>query len=98
MTPKKLSANPNKTEYLQLNPNNVNPPLNTINLGSNIISPSDFVKNLCIIFQTDIFLDKHVAFIVKSYFLQLCDFRRIRLFTSKTAAITLVNICVHSRI
>ena len=42
----KLSVNPNKTEYLLFNPNNVNPPVNTINLDSNIISPSNSAKTL----------------------------------------------------
>ena len=44
------------------------------------------------------YLDKHVSFIVKSCFLQLCDFRRIRPFISKTAAITLANAIVHFRL
>ena len=98
ITSNKLSVNPNKTGYLQFNPNNVNTTVNTINLGSNIISSSDYIKNLGIIFQTDIFLDKYTSFIVKLCFLQLHDFRRIRLFTSKTAAITLANVLVHSRL
>ena len=41
-------------------------------------------------------LDKHISSIVKSCFRQLRDFRRIRLFISKTAAITLANAFVHS--
>ena len=46
MTSNKLSVNPNKTENLLFNPSNINPPGNTINLGSNIISPSDSAKFL----------------------------------------------------
>ena len=64
MISNKLSVNPSKTEYLQFNPNNANPPLNTINLDSNIISLSDNAKNLAVIFQTDMSLDKHVSSIV----------------------------------
>ena len=52
-------------------------------------------KNLGVILQTDMFLDKHVSYIVKSCFLQLHDFRRIRSFISKTAAIALANVLVH---
>ena len=42
----KLSINPNKTEYLLFNPNNVNLPVNIINLSSNTVSPRDSAKNL----------------------------------------------------
>ena len=96
MTSNKISVNPNKTEYLLFHSNNVNPPVNTINLDSNIIFPSDSVKNLGIIFLTDMSLDKHVSSIFKSCFLQLRGFRRIHPFISKTAAITLANAFVHS--
>ena len=57
----KLSVIPNKTEYLLFNPNNVNLPVNIINLGSNIISPSDSTKNLGVIFQIDMSMDKHIS-------------------------------------
>ena len=46
MTSNKLPANPNKTEYLLFNQSNIYPPVNTNNLDSNIISPSDSAKNL----------------------------------------------------
>ena len=97
MTLNKLSVNPNKTEYLLFNPSNINPPVYTINLDSNIISPSDSAKNLGVIFQTDMSPDKHVSSIVKSCFLQLRDFRRIHPFISITAAKMLANAFVHSR-
>ena len=57
MISNKLSVNPNKTEYLLFNPSNKNPPVNTISLDLNIISPSDSAKNLGVIFQTHISLD-----------------------------------------
>ena len=94
----KLSVNPNKTEYLLFNPSNINPPINIINLDSNIISRSDSATNLGVLFQTGMSLDKHFSSIVKSRFLQLRDFRRIRPFISKTSAITLANAFVHSRL
>ena len=43
-------------------------------------------------------MDKHISSIIKSCFIQLRDFRRIRPFISKTAAITLANAFVHSRL
>ena len=98
MTSNKLTVNPKKTKYLLFNLRNINPPVNTSNFDSNIISLSDSSKNLGVIFQTDMSLDKHVSSIVKSCFFQLRDFQHIRLFISKTAAITLANAFVHSRL
>ena len=98
MISNELSVNPNKTEYLLFNPSNINPPVNTINLDSNIISPSDSAKNLGVIFLTDMSLDKHVSSIVKSCFLQLRDFQRIRPFISKTAALMLAYAFVYSHL
>ena len=51
MISNKLSVNTNITEYLLFNPNNVNLPVNIINLGSNTISPIDSAKNLGVIFR-----------------------------------------------
>ena len=53
MTSSKLSVNLNKTEYLLFNPSKINPSVNTTNLDSNIITPSDSAKNLIVIIQTD---------------------------------------------
>ena len=92
MTSNKLSVNPNKTEYLLFNPNNVKFLVNIINLGSNTVSPRDSAKNLGVIFQTHISMDKYILFIIKSCFLQLHDFHHIRPFISKTGAITLANV------
>ena len=43
-------------------------------------------------------MDKHISSIVKSCFLQLRDFPRNHSLISKTAAITLTNAFVHSRL
>ena len=42
-------------------------------------------------------LDNQISSNIKSCFMQLRDFRRIRLLISKTAAITLANLFIHSR-
>ena len=47
-------------------------------------------------FHTNMSMDKHISSIIKSCFLQLHDFHRIRPFISKTAAITLANAFVYS--
>ena len=69
MISNKLPVIPNKTEYLLFNPNNVNLPVNIIDLGCNTISPSDSANNLGVIFQTDLSMDYHISSIIKSCFL-----------------------------
>ena len=43
-------------------------------------------------------LDNHISSIIKSCFMQLRDFRRIRPLISKIAATTLANSLIHSRL
>ena len=58
----------------------------------------NFAKNLGVLFQSDMSLDNHISSIIKSCFVQLCDFFRIRQLISKTAAITLANLFIHFRL
>ena len=64
-----LSVNPNTTEYFLFNPKHFDDPNCSINIDSNIISPNDSAKNLGVVFQSDVFMDKHFSAIVKSCFL-----------------------------
>ena len=87
----------NKTKYLLFNSKNVKVPV-SINLNLNIISPSEFAKNLAIIFHSDMSIDKHISSVVKTCFLQLCEFCHIRSFIPKSATITFANAVINSRI
>ena len=49
----------------------------SINLNLNTIAPSEFAKNLGIIFQSDISMDKHISSVIKTCFLQLHEFHHI---------------------
>ena len=98
MVANKLSVNPSKIEYLLFNSRNINPQVININLDSDIIPPSYSAKNLGVLFQSDLSLDNHISSIIKSCFVQLGDFRRIRPLIYKTAAITLANLFIHSRL
>ena len=80
---------------LSVNPNKFNNPNCIINIDSNIISPNDSAKNLGVVFQSGMSMDKHISALVNSYFLQLRDFHRIIPLISKTATITLANAFVH---
>ena len=70
----------------------------SINLNLNTISPSECAKNLGVIFQSDISMDKHISSVVKTCFHQLRKFRYIRSFIPKSAAIIFANAFIHSRI
>ena len=48
--------------------------------------------------ESDMSMDKHISAIVKNCFLQLRNFHRIRLFLSKTAAITLAKAFIPSHL
>ena len=62
-----------------------------INLDSDIISPSYSAKILGMLSQLDMSLDNHISSIIKSCFVQLRDFRRIRPLISKTDVFKLTN-------
>ena len=95
MVANKLSFNPNKTEFLLFNLKHFNNPNCSINIDFNIISPNDSTKKLCVVFQSDISMNKHISATVKACFLQLRNFHRIHSFISKTADITLANAFIH---
>ena len=98
MVANKLSANPNKTEYLLFNFRIINPQVININLDSYVISPSYSSNDLGVLFWSDMSLDNHISSIIKSCFVQLRDIHRIRPLITKTAAITLANSFIHSRL
>ena len=93
----KLSVNPNKTEYFLFNSKNINVPV-SINLNLNTILPSKCAKNPGVIFQSDMSMDKLISSVIKTCFYQLREFRHIRSFIPKSAAIIFTNEFIHSRI
>ena len=64
----KLSANPNKTEYLLFNSRNINSQVINTNLDSDIISSSYSTKYIGVLFQSDTPRDNHILSIIKSCF------------------------------
>ena len=70
----------------------------SINLNLNTIAPSECAKNLGVIFQSDMSMNKHISSVVKTCFHQLREFSHIRSFIPKFAAIIFANAFLHSRI
>ena len=97
MISNKLSVNLNKTEYLLFNPSNINLPVNIINFGSNTISPSDSAKNLGVIFQNDISMDKQSHLLINIASCNCRIFVAVILLSLKQLQ-SLANAFVHSRL
>jgi len=70
----------------------------TLTLSTASISPSDHAKNLGVIFQSDLSLDKHISAIVSSCFYHIRDLKRIRSSLSLNTATILGNALVHSKL
>ena len=60
--------------------------------------PTNQVKNLGVVFDCDFSFNKHVAYVCKTCFVQLRDFRRIRRYLSLSVATKLANALVSSRL
>ena len=93
----KLSVNPDKTEYLLFNSKNINVSA-SINLNLNTISLSECAKNLGVIFQSNMSMDKHISSVDKTCFHQLREFCHIRSFIPKSVAIIFANAFIQSHI
>ena len=66
-------------------------------LGS-VISPTDKVRNLGVIFYSDFSFSSHVASVCRSCFVGLRDLRRIRRHLTENIAVTVGNALVSSRL
>ena len=69
----KLSVNPDETDYLLFNSKNISVPV-SINLNLNTISPSECAKNLSVIFQSNMSMDKHILSVVKLISISFVNF------------------------
>ena len=66
-------------------------------LGESLI-PSDAVKNLGVWFDSDFSFTKHVKDVCKLCFIQMRDFKQIRQYLTRDAALTAANTLVGSRL
>ena len=96
----RLTVNPSKTEYLLIG---------TLQQRSKVISsspsfsgtdltPSNNARNLGVIFDDDLSLNKHITSICQTSFLYIRQLRQIRSSLDKNSAIILANSLVSSRI
>ena len=81
MKSSKLKLNSDKTEFIIIGIKQQRHKLSNhfpVKLLDNDICPSDSVRNLCVVFDSDFSFHKHVSNICKSCFYHIRDLRRIR--------------------
>ena len=100
MSASKLKLNPDKTEFILFGSKKQRERLNVcfpIDILGNPLHPTESVRNLGVWFDSDFSFSKHVQHVCKNCFIQLRDFRNIRQFLTKDAAVSVANAFVSSR-
>ena len=101
MKSSKLKLNSDKTEFIIIGTKQQRQKLSNhfpVKLFDNDISPSDSVRNLGVIFDSDFSFHKHVSNICKSCFYHIRDLRRIRRHIPLSTAKTISNALISSRL
>ena len=101
MSASKLKLNPDKTEFILFGSKKQRERLNVcfpIDILGNPLHPTRSVRNLGVWFDSDFSFSKHVQNVCKSCFIQLRDFRNIRQFLTRDAAVLVANAFVSSRL
>ena len=101
MKSSKLKLNSNKTEFIIIGTKQQRHKLSNhfpVKLLDNDISPSDSVRNLGVIFDSDFSFHKQISNICKSCFYHMRDLRRIRRHLPLSTAKTISNSLITSRL
>ena len=101
MKSSKLKLNSDKTEFIIIGTKQQRQKLSNhfpVKLLDNDISPSDSVRNLGVIFDSDFSFHKHVSNICKSCFYHIRDLRRIQRHIPLSTAKTISNALISSRL
>ena len=101
MKSSKLKLNSDKTEFIIIGTKQQRHKLYNhfpVKLLDNDICPSDSVRNLGVVFDSDFSFHKHVSNICKSCFYHIRDLRRIRRHIPLSTAKTISNALISSRL
>ena len=96
----RLAVNPSKTEYLLIGTNQQHSKVinSSVHFQDLSLTPTDSVRNLGVIFDSNLDFKKHISSICRSSFFQIRQLRQIRSSLDRTSAIILANSLVHSKI
>jgi hypothetical protein len=100
LTSNRLSVNPSKTEYLLIGTpqQRVKVISSSVAFHNNILSPSPQVRNLGVIFDSDLSFSSHISNICRTSFHQIRQLRQVRSSLDTNSAIILANALVSSKL
>ena len=99
MTENKLKLNKDKTEFVIIgSQHRPKPQLDLLTSGSESVSSCDAARNIGVIIDDKLNLDKHIASICKSSFFHIRNIARIRRFLSAESTIALVHAFITCRL
>ena len=101
MAQNRLKLNPDKTEFILFSNPSKRSWLSTffpVDLLGSQCSPTQKVRNLGVIFDSEFSLSKQISNITRSCYYNIRDLSRIRKFVSRSVATTLANALVSSRL
>ena len=101
MDSSKLKLNPDKTEFIVFGSKVLRNKLShlfPVNILGNLLSTSEKVRNLGVIFDSSFRFSAHVSSVCSSSYYHIRDFARIRRYLDKPTAIAVANALVSSRL
>ena len=94
MSENKLKLNPDKTEFIVFGAKVTH----FLSISWVIVSPTDVVRNLGVLFDAKFCFTNHINSVIKSCFISLRDLHRIRRFLSIDTSVVIANALVSSRL
>ena len=100
MTSNFLKLNDGKTEFMIIGSKHQRAKVNIpgIRVGGDIISPSDTVRNLGIVFDSNLSMESHISAVSRAAFLSLRNIGLIRKYINNHVAELLVHAYITSRL
>ena len=101
MNRNKLKLNPEKTDFIVFGNKSQRDMLSScfpVDILGNELSPTDKVRNLGVVFDSDFSFSDHVVSVCRSCFMGIRDLRRIRRHLSRNMAVIVANALVSSRL
>jgi hypothetical protein len=95
----RLSVNPSKTEYLLIGTPQQRAKItnSSVYFQNLTLCPSDSVRNLGVLFDSNLNFKKHISSICRSSFFHIRQLRQIRSSLDKYSAVILANSLIHCR-
>ena len=95
-----LKLNEKKTEYILISSPHMRDSITgtSLSVGDEAVTPSDKARNLGVIFDRAMSMDKHISYVCQSTYYQLRRIAEIRRFLTRAAAENLIHALITSRL